>query len=196
MASVGTVGLAGCSNGDHTPTGVTASPAAEPSATPTPNPGVVPPSRVFAPRARAADGYRLTADRWFALESVRYETEDGHDTVEPFADVFVGYEFRLANDGDAALDAIPDSELTLRVSGETFEHLHALGRGIEFTRADQPDGDPPIRPLAWFETLAPGESVRLQLVFDVPAFPNNRHYLAWDHATAVEGSEDPAYVYP
>lgn len=144
----------------------------------------------------AADGYALTAERWFALDAVRYETDDGHDTVEPFEDVFVGYDFRLANEGDETLDPIPDSELTLRVSGESFEHVHALRGEIEFSRADQPENEPNIRPLSWYDSLAPGDSTRIQLVFDVSAFSAFRHYLAWDHATPVEGSDESAYVYP
>lgn len=195
--AVGSVALAGCSGRDA-PSTRSPSPTTDstPAGTPTPNPGIVPPSRVFSPTARAADGHALTADRWFALDSVRYETDDGHDTVEPHADVFVGYEFRLANGGDARLETLPDSVFTLRVAGETFEHVHALRGRVAFARADQPADEPRVRPLAWYEGLAPGESVRLQLVFDVPAFPRFRHYLAWAPSAAVEGREEPAYVHP
>lgn len=195
FAGVGSVCLTGCSGGETTPTD-TPTPEPTPSGTPTPNPGIVPRSRAFVPTARASDGYALTAERWFALDVVRYETETGHDTVEPFEGVFVGYEFRLANGGTERLDPVPDTELTLQVAGETFEHVHALRGEIEFSRADQPDDEPQIRPLVWYDPLAPGESARLQLVFDVPAFPAYRHYLAWDHEGTVEGADEPAYLYP
>lgn len=201
LAALGAAALCGCSSLSPT---TTPTPSADPTpagtptatATPTPNPGVVPPSRVFSPTARAADDYALTAERWFALDSVRYETERGHETVEPFADRFVGYDFRLANDGDEPLDPLPDTEFTLRVAGETFEHVHALRGRIEFSRADQPADAPELRPLAWYEPLDPGESAQLQLVYDVPAFPEFRHYLAWEHRVAVEGREEAAFLHP
>ncbi|WP_255150015.1 hypothetical protein [Halorarius halobius] len=187
--------LAGCSTDSTTPTD-TGTPSPTDTGTPTPSPGVVPPSRTFSPTAVAADGHALTAERWFALDAVRYETDDGHATVEPFGDRFVGYEFRLANRGDERRQALPDSVFRLRVAGETHDHVHALRGEVAFRRADQPADEPTIRPLRWYEGLAPGEAVRLQLVFDVPAHPAVRHYLAWHHRTAVEGSAEPAYLYP
>ncbi len=151
---------------------------------------------MFSPTARGADGHTLTVERWFALPSVRYRTDGSHERVEPFADRFVGYDFRLENVGNEPLDSLPDTEFTLRVAGETFDHVHALRGEVAFSRTDQPDGEPEIRPLTWYETLEPGESARLQLVFDVPAFPEFRHYLAWDHRVAVEGRTEPAFLHP
>lgn len=195
LATVGAAAVAGCSN--EAPTRASSpTPESTPERTPTPDPGIVPPSRVFSPAARGADGYTLTAERWFALPSVRYRTDEGHATVEPFGDRFVGYDFRLGNDGEEPLDPLPDTEFTLRVAGETFEHVHALRGEVEFSRADQPPEEATIEPLRWYEPLAPGDDARLQLVFDVPAFPEFRHYLAWDHRVAVGGRAEPAYLHP
>lgn len=54
----------------------------------------------------------------------------------------------------------------------------------------------PIRLLAWYEGLDPGASARLQLVFDAPARPAFRHYLAWDHPRPVAGVAGEVYLWP
>lgn len=185
---------AGCS-GSEAPT-ATPIPSAS-SRTPTPRPGSVPHQRTFAGTAVAADGTAVSARRWFALPDVRYRTDDGeYATVEPVRDRFVGYEFTVENRSEERLSALPDTRFTLRVADGTYEHVHALAGQVPFRRASQPDGEPEIRPQSWYDWLGPGEPVELQLVFDAPAAPDYRHYLAWDHLVAVEGDDGPAYLFP
>lgn len=188
--------LAGCTGGEAN---TTSSPTGTPIDTParTPNPGSVPPSRTVPGAAVADDGTAVTARRRFSLSEVRYLTIDsGPTTIEPRRDLFVGYDFVVENRGDDRLPAMPDTAFRLRLAGSTFEHVHALRGTVAFADVDQPDDEPEIRPLSWYEGLAPGESVDLQLVFDAVAAPDYRHYLEWDHSTPVDGADAPVYLYP
>lgn len=170
-------------------------PEATASTTPTRRPGPVPSERVLGGSAVAADGTRVTARDWAAFDAVAYETADGSGSVEPERGRFLAYDFTIANTGEERLDAVRDSVLGLQLAGGDYRHVHDL-RGVPFDAARQPEADPAIRPLDWYEGLDPGASVRLQLVFDVPHRPRFRHYLAWDHPTAVAGLSGPVFLWP
>ncbi len=204
-ALAGTVGLAGCA-GDPTSGSPSAgdSPAGSPkgtptaSATPTRAPGTVPPDRTVASEAVASDGLAARAERWFGLERVRYRDPDTGDLAWVGAPEgrFVAYEFRLRNAGEESLPAVRDGRFRLRVAGTGYEHVHRLPGGVSFHSLAQPEGRPTIRSLAWYDGLAPGATVDLQLVFQAPVEPSHRHYLAWDPGAEVDGSSDPVYLYP
>ncbi|SFR99940.1 hypothetical protein SAMN05216559_2284 [Halomicrobium zhouii] len=207
FASLGTAALAGCSldreelhddpptvqpsteTTERTPT-ATATPEAS-----TPRPGDVPAERVVDGEAVAENGVGVTADRWFALEALRYENGDGeHETVTSDRGWFVAWEFTVANRGDSRVDALPDSVFELRVDGETSAHLHEFPGGVSFGALDQPDSEPQVRELAWYGGLDPGEAVSLQLVYEAPVRRDYRHYLAWDPESPVEGASEPVYL--
>jgi hypothetical protein len=200
LAAGGIVALAGCGGG---PGGSRdaggSSPAASPTAAPSPTrrPGPAPSERVLGAAATAADGTRVSARRWTAFESVEYEHEDGAGTatVEPQRGRFVAYDFLVENTGDERLPAVSDTVFRLQLAGGTYRHRHSLD-GVAFDRVVEPDTGPGIRPLAWYDGLAPGASVSLQLVFDVPHRPRFRHYLAWDHPTPVAGVEGVVFLWP
>ncbi|MCU4800076.1 hypothetical protein OB920_06800 [Halobacteria archaeon HArc-gm2] len=206
FASLGAGALAGCSLDreelhDDPPTVQPSTETTErtPTATATPQestplPGDVPAERVVAGEAVDADGLAVTADRWFALEEIRYQDGDGHDTVTTDAGWFVAWEFTLRNRGDARLDALPDAVFELGVDGQRYAHVHTLPGGVRFEDIDQPDVEPEIRDLAWYGGLAPDEAVSLQLVYEAPVRPDYRHYLVWDHETTVDGSDEPVYL--
>lgn len=162
----------------------------------TPVSGEPPADRQFDGRAVAADGHALTFRSYHALESVRYSaSEGGYEAYEPAGGRVVVCNFELSNVGEEPVSAMADSRIRLRVDGEEYDHAHSLGGEIEFRQVDQPDGEPSIRPLAWYERLEPGESVALQLVFEpVDCDPAAPHYLVWDHDVAVEGADDPVYL--
>jgi hypothetical protein len=115
--------------------------------------------------------------------------------VVPRRGRFVVYDFRLENVSEERLPAVRDSVFRLRVAGATFRHRHSL-RGVPFSRVRQPEEEPQLRPLVWYDGLDPGASVGLQLVFDAPTRPAFRHYLAWDHPAPVAGHDGPVYLWP
>jgi hypothetical protein len=194
LAPAAALGVAGCgAEGDGEP--ATSTPTATATPSPTPRPGPAPASRVLGASATAADGTRVTARRWTAFESVPYEGEAGTATVDPERGRFLAYDFTVENTGDDELPAVRDTVFRLQLAGGTYRHVHTL-RGVPFDRLRQPEDEPRIRPLAWYDGLDPGESVRLQLVFDVPHRPRFRHYLAWDHPGPVAGSEGVVFLWP
>jgi hypothetical protein len=150
---------------------------------------------VLGRSATAADGTRVTARRWTAFDSVPYEGEDGTATVEPERGRFIAYDFVVENTDGERLPAVRDTAFRLQLAGGTYRHLHSL-RGVPFDRLRQPEDEPAIRPLAWYDGLDPGESARLQLVFDVPRRPRFRHYLAWDHPEPVAEFEGVVFLWP
>jgi len=189
--------LAGCGDGSTDARESGGPPAASPTATPSPTrrPGPAPSERVLGASATAADGTRVTARRWTAFESVDYEREGGTATAEPRRGRFVAYDFLVENTGDERLPAVSDTVFRLQLAGGTYRHRHSLD-GVAFDRVVEPDDGPGIRPLAWYDGLAPGASVSLQLVFDAPHRPRFRHYLAWDHPEPVAGIEGAVFLWP
>jgi len=122
----------------------------------TPRPGDVPADRVVDGEAVAENGVGVTADRWFALDEIRYENGDGgHETVTADRGWFVAWEFTVANRGDDGVDSLPDSVFELRVDGETYAHIHEFPGGVQFDALDQPDSEPQIRALAWYSGPRP-----------------------------------------
>lgn len=207
LAAAGTTVIAGCSldreqiHGDP----ATAAPVTDSARTTdtetgtppasTPLPGNVPSDRVVDGEAVSEDGLGVTADRWFALEEVRYENDDGEQqTVTSDRGWFVAYEFTLRNHGDSRTDSLPDSVFELRVDGESYAHIHEFPDGVQFSALDQPSSEPQIRELAWYNGLDPDAAVSLQLVYEAPVQPDYRHYLAWDPDSSVEGASDPVYL--
>lgn len=201
VASLGAAPLAGCS-GDRDPSSgatvtverTTGTTTEITEASSTPRPGTVPTDRVVTGEATSADSLGVTADRWFGLESVRYDDGDERRTATTDRGWFVAYEFTIHNLGESRTGALPDAEFKLRVDGETYEHIHEFPGGVPFDAVDQPDVEPRIRELAWYDGLDAGESVSLQLVYEAPIRLDVRHYLAWHHGEPVEGSTDPVYL--
>jgi hypothetical protein len=193
LALGATAVAAGCGAEDGP---VTPEPSPEPTASPTRTrqPGPSPAARVLGASATAADGTRVTARRWTTFDRVEYETADGSGTVEPQRGRFLAYDFTITNTGEERLSAVRDSVFRLRFAGRDYRHVHDL-RGVAFEAAVAGEG-PRIRPLDWYDGLDPGASVRLQLVFDVPHRPRFRHYLAWDHPTAVADVERTVFLWP
>ncbi|WP_276260999.1 hypothetical protein [Haloglomus litoreum] len=187
--------VAGCSDGVDGDDSLAGTPTATASPSPTRRPGPAPAARVLGASATAADGTRVTARRWTAFASVSYEGEDGTASVDPERGRYLAYDFTIENTGDERLPAVRDTVFRLQLAGGIYRHLHSL-RGVPFDRLRQPDGAPGIRPLVWYDGLAPGESVRLQLVFDVPHRPRFRHYLAWDHPEPVVDTEGVVSLWP
>lgn len=66
--------------------------------------------------------------------------------------------------------------------------------GVQFGALDQPESEPRIRDLTWYDGLDPGESASLQLVFEAPVRLDYRHYLVWNHSSPVEGASEPVYL--
>jgi|GEM_PF-3451293 len=207
LAALGSAALAGCSLDreqvhDDPPTVRPSTETTErtPTATPTPQestprPGDVPAGRVVDGEAVSESGVGVTADRWFALEELRYEDGDGeHQTVSSDSGWFVAWEFTVANNGDSRAEAFPDSIFELRVDGASYAHLHEFPGGVSFGTLDQPDSEPQVRELAWYGGLDPGEAVSLQLVYEAPVRRDYRHYLAWDPDSPVEDASEPVYL--
>lgn len=190
LLPAGAVALAGC-GADEGP----ATPEPTVSASPTRRPGPVPAERVLGASATAADGTRVAAREWATFQEVAYETPDDSGTVAPERGRFLAYDFTIENTDDERLPAVLDTVFRLQLAGAEYRHVHDL-RGAPFDAVRQPEADPGIRPLDWYEGLDPGASARLQLVFDVPYRPRFRHYLAWDHPTTVAGLEGPVFLWP
>lgn len=167
----------------------------EQATTATRQPGDVPADRIVDGTAVSADGIGVTADRWFGHDSLPYRDDDEElETVESDVGWFVAYEFTIENVGDEPTDALPDAEFLLGIGGDTFDHVHSFPGDVPFDAIDQPAGEPEIRPLAWYDSLAPGEGTALQLVYEASKRPEFRHYLVWDHDAPVEGHEDEVYL--
>jgi len=206
IAAAGASVLAGCSLDreevhDDKPTvePSNATTARSPTATGTPAEetplaGDVPTDRVVDGAAVSENDVAVTADRWFGLEELRYRDGDEHATVSTDEGWFVAWEFTIRNRGDERVDSLPDGVFELGVDGERYVHVHEFPGEVQFSQIDQPESEPQIRELAWYEGLDPGEAVSLQLVYEAPVRPEYRHYLVWDHEASVDGSEDPVYL--
>lgn len=211
FAAAGSTVLSGCSLGSRavhqepstaekftetsTPT-ADDTPTATETSTPSRRRGDVPDDRVLEGAAVSDDGLELTADRWFAFERLPYSEGSDDETKTVTTDVgrFVAYEFTLRNVGKSEMDSVPDAEFLLGIDGETFDHVHSFPGDVPFDAIDQPSSQPRIRPLAWYDSLDPGEGVSLQLVYEAPVRPDYRHYLVWDHGSPVEGFLEPVYL--
>jgi len=131
------------------------------------------------------------------VKEVAYRGSNGNTrTITSEIGQFIAYNFTLKNSSESSREPLPDSVFTLAIDGETLEHIHSFPGGVKFRDIEQEESEPQIRPLAWYDTLQPGEGVSLQLVFEAPVKPEYRPYLVWDHGSEVAASTDPVYLRP
>lgn len=202
LGGAGAGAIAGCAadgDGGGEPEVSERSPRGTPTAPPgtstgTPKRGGVPEDRVVTGEAVSSDELGVRADRWFGLERLRYREGGETRTVTADDGWFVAYEFTVRNRGQSGVGSLPDHQFHLWVDGETYAHVHEFPGGVPFDALDQPPDQPTIRPIGWYSGLDAGDSASLQLVFAPPLRRDYRHYLEWDHDTAIEGADEPVYL--
>jgi len=171
-----------------------------PGTTPDRSPGErtttpIPDARTFDGAAVTDSGVAVDATWWAGFDRLRYRSDGGDLAhVTPDRGWFLALTFEVANRSDERQGALPESEFHLRLDGQRYEHIHSLSGDIAFDQLAQPDDQPPVRELRWYRSLAPGQSVSLQLVFETPNTLDGTPYLVWNHDGRVEGGDTPAYL--